>query len=145
MLALSAPAAQADTHKGDTVFTSVTFSKSTLYLGAGTAHGLTVTATAKDNSGIKDIYGGKLVSPASRIAFARSADCTRPSSTTIKCVFKYLLDPDGADNLKNADAGTWHLDADADADAGTWHLDAEAAAKDGDYYGLTTSKTVKVK
>ncbi|MFF4897231.1 calcium-binding protein [Streptomyces sp. NPDC001068] len=134
VLALSAPAAQADTHKGDTVFTSVTFSKSTLYLGASTAHGLTVTATVKDNSGIKNIYGGKLVSPAGRIAFPRSADCTRPSSTTMKCVFKYLLDPDGADyeNLKNADAGTWHLDA-------------EAAAKDGDYYGLTTSKTMKVK
>ncbi|MFE3169110.1 calcium-binding protein [Streptomyces sp. NPDC059224] len=134
VLALSAPAAQADTHKGDTAFTSVIFSKSTVYLGVSKGHGLTVTATVKDNSGIKNIYGDKLVSPAGRIAFARSADCTRPSSTTMKCVFTYALDPNGADyeNLRNADAGTWHLDA-------------EAAAYDGDYYQLTTSKWMKVK
>ncbi|MGW2960176.1 calcium-binding protein [Streptomyces sp. NPDC001220] len=133
VLALYAPAAQADAHKGDTAFTSVTFSRSAVHLGVSAAQNLTVTATAKDNSGIKGIYGGKLVSPDRRIAFPESASCTRPSSTTMKCVWKYVLDPNGADyeNLKNADAGTWHLDA-------------EVAAKDGDFYTLDTSKSVKV-
>lgn len=100
--------AHADTQKGDTVFTSLSFSKQTVNAGVSAAQTLTVTAVAKDGSGIKDIYGAKLVSPDSRIIHAGSADCTRPTSTTRKCVFKFTLDADRTDyyDLKNSSAST---------------------------------------
>ncbi|MFB6853724.1 calcium-binding protein [Streptomyces sp. NPDC056341] len=135
LLTVLAPAAQADSHKGDTTFTSVTFSKTTVNIGVSAAQSLTVVATAKDGSGISGIYGGKLVSPDGRIAFPDSASCTRPSSTTMKCTWTYTLDANDTDDysdLKNSNAGTWHLDA-------------EAAANDHDFYTLDTSKSVKVK
>ncbi|MFD4652360.1 calcium-binding protein [Streptomyces sp. NPDC058441] len=133
LLTVLAPAAQADSHKGDTTFTSVTFSKTTVNVGVSAAQSLTVVATAKDGSGIRGIYGGKLVSPDARIAFPDSASCTRPSSTTMKCTWKYTLDANDTDDyadLKNSNAGTWHLDAEAN---------------DHDFYTLDTSKSVKVK
>lgn len=86
MLSFLTPAAHPDTQKGDTVFTSLSFSKQTVNAGVSAAQTLTVTAVAKDGSGIKDIYGAKLVSPDSRIIHAGSADCTRPTSTSRKCV-----------------------------------------------------------
>ena len=135
LLALLAPAAEADTHKGDTTFTSVTFSKSTVNVGVSAAQSLTVTATAKDGSGIRGIYGGKLVTPDGHIAFPDKAACSRPTSTTMKCAWTYSLDANASDtyaDLKNTYAGTWHLDA-------------EAAANDQDFYTLDTSRTVKVK
>ncbi|MFB7710109.1 calcium-binding protein [Streptomyces sp. NPDC056105] len=135
LLTCLAPAAQADSHKGDTTFTSVTFSKSTVNVGVSAAQSLTVVATAKDGSGISGIYGGKLVSPDSHITFPDSASCTRPTSTTMKCTWKYSLDANDTDDyadLKNSQAGTWHLDA-------------EAAANDHDFYTLDSSKSVKVK
>ncbi|OIJ64566.1 hypothetical protein [Streptomyces mangrovisoli] len=134
VLSLSAPAAQADTHKGDTVFTSVTFSKSTVSIGVSKAQRFTATAIAKDNSGIQRIAPGKLWSPDRRITFAKSDNCTRPTSTTMKCTFTYSVDADAADyaNLTNADAGTWHFDA-------------EAVSNDQDFYSLGTDRTVKVK
>ncbi|MCX5083802.1 hypothetical protein [Streptomyces sp. NBC_00401] len=119
LLTVLAPAAQADSHKGDTTFTSVTFSKTTVNIGVSAAQSLTVVATAKDGSGISGIYGGKLVSPDGRIAFPDSASCTRPSSTTMKCTWTYTLDANDTDDysdLKNSNAGTWHLAP------GTWHL-----------------------
>ncbi|MFE1950644.1 MULTISPECIES: calcium-binding protein [Streptomyces] len=135
LLPFLTPAAQADTHKGDTTFTSVTFSKSTVNVGVSATQYLTVTATAKDGSGIKGIYGGKLVSPAGRIAFPYSASCTRPTSTTMKCAWKYSFDANASDDYADL----------RNADAGTWHLDAEAAANDQDFYTLDTSKTVRIK
>ncbi|MET8332008.1 calcium-binding protein [Streptomyces sp. NPDC005181] len=134
LLSVLTPAAHADTHKGDTVFTSLSFSKKTVNAGVSAAQTLTVTAVAKDGSGINDIYGAKLVSPDSRIVHAGSADCTRPTSTTRKCVFKFTLDANRTDyyDLKNSSAGTWHFTA-------------EAAAKDGDFYDLEDSAPVKVK
>ncbi|MET7518056.1 calcium-binding protein [Streptomyces sp. NPDC005480] len=135
LLTCLAPAAQADSHKGDTTFTSVTFSKSTVNVGVSAAQSLTVVATAKDGSGISGIYGGKLVSPDDHITFPDSASCTRPTSTTMKCTWKYSLDANDTDDyadLKNSQAGTWHLDA-------------EAAANDHDFYTLDSSKSVKVK
>ncbi|MFI6874484.1 calcium-binding protein [Streptomyces sp. NPDC050400] len=135
LLGVLAPAAHADAHKGDTTFTSVTFSKSTVNVGVSAAQSLTVVATAKDGSGIKGIYGGKLVSPDQHIAFPVDASCTRPTTTTMKCTWTYSLDANDSDDyadLKNVQAGTWHLDA-------------EAAANDQDFYTLDTSKTVKVK
>ncbi|WP_432181262.1 calcium-binding protein [Streptomyces sp. NBC_00063] len=135
LLTVLAPAAQADSHKGDTTFTSVTFSKTTVNVGVSAAQSLTVVATAKDGSGISGIYGGKLVSPDDHIAFPDSASCTRPTSTTMKCTWKYSLDANDTDDyadLKNSQAGTWHLDA-------------EAAANDHDFYTLDSSKSVKVK
>jgi hypothetical protein len=121
-------------HKGDTVFTSVTFSRTTVNVGVSKAQKLTVTATAKDGSGIRGIYGAKLVSPDGRIVHAGSADCTQPTSTTRKCVFTYTLDADRTDyyDLRNASAGTWRLTA-------------EAAAYDQDFYILEDSAQVKVK
>jgi hypothetical protein len=134
LLSFMTPTAQADISKGDTVFTEVTFSKKTVNVGISAAQTLTVTATAKDGSGIKDIYGAKLVSKDGRIIHTGSADCTRPTSTTRKCVFKYTLEADRSDyyDLKNSSAGTWHFTA-------------EAAANDGDFYDLEDSAPVKVK
>ncbi|MET8222053.1 calcium-binding protein [Streptomyces sp. NPDC005301] len=134
LLSFLTPAAQADTSKGDTVFTSLSFSRTTVDVGVSAAQKLTVTATAKDGSGIKDIYGAKLVSPDDRIVHAGSADCTRPSTTTRKCVFQFTLEADRSDyyDLKNSSAGTWHFTA-------------EAAANDGDFYDLEDSAPVKVK
>ncbi|MFD5817182.1 calcium-binding protein [Streptomyces sp. NPDC127038] len=135
LLALLAPSAQADTHKGDTAFTSVTFSKTTVNVGVSAVQKLTAYATVKDNSGIKTVTGLKLVSPDSRIQFAKSSTCTRPTSTTMKCTWSYNLDPDSADDyfdLRNSSAGTWHLDA-------------EAAANDGDFYTLNSSVAMKIK
>ncbi|MFE0511880.1 calcium-binding protein [Streptomyces sp. NPDC058964] len=134
LLTFLAPAAQADTHKGDTVFTSVTFSRTTVDVGVSAAQTLTVTATAKDGSGISNIWGGKLVSPDDHILYPGSASCTRPTSTTMKCTWKYTLE---ADRTDYADL--------ANSSAGTWHLDAEAAANDHDYYQLVDSKSVKIK
>ncbi|MEU4091268.1 calcium-binding protein [Streptomyces sp. NPDC026673] len=135
LLALTASAAQADTHKGDTVFTSVTFSKTTVNVGISAAQKLTVTATAKDNSGIRDIYGAKLRSPQDTLLYANTADCTKPSSTTRKCAFTFTLDANDKDD---------YFDLQND-EAGTWHFTAEAAAMDQDFYDLETSATVKVK
>jgi len=134
LVSFLAPVAQADTSKGDTVFTALDFSKKTVNVGVSAAQTLTVTATAKDGSGIKDIYGAKLVSSDDRIVHADSADCTRPTSTTRKCVFKFTLDADRTDyyDLKNSSAGTWYFTA-------------EAAANDGDFYDLEDSAPVKVK
>ncbi|MFC9669816.1 calcium-binding protein [Streptomyces sp. NPDC056949] len=135
LLTCLAPAAQADSHKGDTTFTSVTFSKSTVNVGVSAAQSLTVVATAKDGSGISGIYGGKLVSPDDHITFPDTASCTRPTSTTMKCTWKYSLDANDTDDyadLKNSQAGTWQLDA-------------EASANDHDFYTLDSSKSVKVK
>ncbi|WP_327122870.1 hypothetical protein [Streptomyces sp. NBC_01727] len=104
LLSFLTPAAHADARKGDTVFTSLSFSKQTVDAGVSAAQTLTVTAVAKDGSGIKDIYGSKLVSADSRIIHAGSADCTRPTSTTRKCVFKFTLDADRTDyyDLRNS-------------------------------------------
>ncbi|MER7813628.1 calcium-binding protein [Streptomyces sp900116325] len=134
LLSFLTPAAHADARKGDTVFTSLSFSKQTVNVGVSAAQTLTVTAVAKDGSGIKDIYASKLVSADSRIIHAGSADCTRPTSTTRKCVFKFTLDADRTDyyDLRNSSAGTWHFTA-------------EAAANDGDFYDLEDSAPVKVK
>ncbi|MFD5815912.1 calcium-binding protein [Streptomyces sp. NPDC127038] len=134
LLTLLAPAAQADTHKGDTAFTSVTFSKTTVNVGTSAVQKLTVTATAKDNSGIKLMAGLKLVSSDGRLQYANSSTCTRPTSTTMKCVWSYDLDPDGTDyfDLRNSSAGTWHLDV-------------ETAGYDGDFYTLDSSATMKIK
>ncbi|MFD4711841.1 hypothetical protein ACFWN5_19510 [Streptomyces sp. NPDC058430] len=87
LLTVLAPAAQADSHQGDTTFTSVTFGKTIVNVGVSAAQSLTVVATAKDGSGISGIYGAKLVSPDGRIAFPDSASCTRPSFTTMKCTW----------------------------------------------------------
>ncbi|WP_353943455.1 calcium-binding protein [Streptomyces sp. HUAS MG91] len=135
LLGAVAPVAQADSHHGDTRFTSVTFSRSTVNVGVSKAQSVTVTATAKDDSGISGIYGGKLVSPDKRIAFPDDGSCSRPSSTTMKCTWKYVLDANDSDDYADL----------RNADAGTWHLDAEAAATDHDFYTLDSSKTVKVK
>ncbi|MFJ4713019.1 calcium-binding protein [Streptomyces sp. NPDC088785] len=135
LLAVVAPAAHADSHKGDTRFTSVTFSRSTVNVGVSAAQTLTVTATAKDDSGISGIYGGKLVSPDRHIAFPDDGSCSRPTSTTMKCVWKYVLDANDSDDYADL----------RNAEAGTWVLDAEAAAKDQDFYTLDSSKSVKVK
>ncbi|WP_369244312.1 calcium-binding protein [Streptomyces sp. R41] len=134
LLSFVTPAAHADSSKGDTVFTSVTFSKTTVNVGVSAAQSLTVTATAKDGSGIKGIYGGKLVSSDSRLIYADSATCTRPTSTTMKCTYTYTLEPDRTDyfDLKNSSAGTWHFNA-------------EAAAYDQDYFTLDTGAPFKVK
>ncbi|WP_328554781.1 calcium-binding protein [Streptomyces sp. NBC_00358] len=134
LLSFLTPAAHADTRKGDTAFTSLAFSRTTVDVGVSATQTMTVTATAKDGSGIKDIYGAKLVSPDSRVIHAGSAACTKPSSTTRKCVFKYSLDPHGTDyyDLKNSSAGTWQFTA-------------EAAAMDGDFYELQTGAPVKIK
>ncbi|MFD6301329.1 calcium-binding protein [Streptomyces sp. NPDC060235] len=134
LLSFVTPAAHADTKKGDTVFSSLSFSRTTVNVGVSKTQGVTVTATAKDGSGIKDIYGAKLVSPDSRIVHPDSVSCTRPSSTSLKCSYKYALDANRTDyyDLKNSSAGTWHFTA-------------EAAAKDGDFYDLETSAPVKVK
>ncbi|WP_420034432.1 calcium-binding protein [Streptomyces sp. cg28] len=135
LVALLAPAAQADSHKGDTRFTSVTFSKSTVNVGVSKAQSVTVVATAKDDSGISGIWGGKLVGPDQHIAFPDDASCSRPSSTTMKCTWKYVFDANDSDDYADLTNGR----------AGTWHLDAEAAAKDQDFYALNSSKSVKVK
>ncbi|MFF3610442.1 calcium-binding protein [Streptomyces sp. NPDC002580] len=134
LLALLAPAAQADAHKGDAAFTSVVFSRTTVNVGVSAVQKLTVTATAKDNSGIKLMAGLKLVSSDNRIQYAKSSTCTRPTSTTMKCTWSYDLDPDSTDypDLRNSSAGTWHLDV-------------EAAAYDGDFYTLDSSATMKIK
>lgn len=135
LLALLAPTAQADTHKGDIAFTSVTFSKTTVNVGVSEIQKLTASATLKDNSGIRTAMGFKLVSPDGHIQFAKSSTCTRPSSTTMKCTWSYSLDPDSTDDyfdLRNSSAGTWHLDA-------------EAGAYDGDFYTLDSSVTMKIK
>ncbi|WP_316749342.1 calcium-binding protein [Streptomyces herbicida] len=128
LLTLLAPAAQADEHKGDIVFTSVTFSKSTVNVGISEPQKLTVTATAKDDSGIWGMVGLKLVSSDSRIQYAtKAATCTRPTSTTMKCTWAYSLESDRTDyaDLRNSSAGTWHHDA--------------------DYYTLDSSATMKIK
>ncbi|WP_338698671.1 calcium-binding protein [Streptomyces sp. Q6] len=135
LLTLLAPAAQADTHKGDTTFTSVTFSTSTVNVGVSAARSLTVVATAKDDSGIKGIYGGKLISPDDHIAFPHAATCTRPTSTTMKCTWTYSFDANDSDDYADLQ----------NTRAGTWHLDAEAAAYDTDFYTLDSSRSVKVK
>ncbi|GHI06633.1 hypothetical protein AQI88_40730 [Streptomyces cellostaticus] len=134
LLTALAPAAQADTHKGDTTFTSVIFSRPTVTVGVSAAQKLTVTATAKDGSGIKNIWGGKILSPDNHVILADSADCTRPTSTTMKCVWAYTLEADRTDyaDLRNS----W---------AGTWHFNAEAGAYDGDYYEMVDSASVKVR
>ncbi|MET9406676.1 calcium-binding protein [Streptomyces sp. NPDC002935] len=135
LLTFLAPTAQADTHRGDIAFTSVTFSKTTLNVGISEVQKLTASATLKDNSGIKTLMGLKLVSPDGHIQFAKSSTCTRPTSTTMKCTWSYSLDPDSADDyfdLRNSSAGTWHLDA-------------EAGAYDGDFYTLDSSVTMKIK
>ncbi|MER5951268.1 calcium-binding protein [Streptomyces sp. NPDC001904] len=135
LLAVVAPAAHADSHRGDTRFTSVTFSRSTVNVGVSAAQSVTVVATAKDDSGISGIWGGKLVGPDKHIAFPDSASCSRPSSTTMKCTWKYVLDANDSDDYADLTNGR----------AGTWHLDAEAAAKDQDFYTLDSSRTIKVK
>lgn len=135
LLTLLAPSAQADTHKGDIAFTSVTFSRTTVNVGISEIQKLTASATVKDNSGIKTVVGLKLVSSDGRIQFAKSSTCTRPTSTTMKCTWSYSLDPDSTDDyfdLRNSSAGTWHLDL-------------EAAANDGDFYTLDSSVTMKIK
>ncbi|MFF8861263.1 calcium-binding protein [Streptomyces sp. NPDC015139] len=134
LITLSAPVAQADDHKGDTVFTSVTFSRTTVNVGTSKPQKLTVTATAKDNSGIRNMYGLKLVSSDSRFQYAKSSTCSHPTSTTMKCTWTYSLESDLTDyaDLRNSSAGTWHLDV-------------EAAANDGDFYTLDSSATVKIK
>ncbi|WP_190037979.1 calcium-binding protein [Streptomyces fructofermentans] len=134
LLSFPATPAHADTAKGDTVFTSLDFSRTTVNVGTGTAQKVTVTATAKDGSGIKGIYGPKLVSPDDRIVHASSSSCTRPTSTTMKCVYGYTLDSDRTDyyDLRNSSAGTWHFTA-------------EAAANDTDFYDLEDSAPVRVK
>ncbi|MET9899501.1 calcium-binding protein [Streptomyces sp. NPDC006446] len=134
LLSFLTPAAHADTKKGDTTFTSLSFSRTTVNVGVSATQKLTVTATAKDGSGIKEIYGAKLLSPDSRIIHTGSSTCTRPSSTTRKCVYTYNLDPDRTDyyDLKNSSAGTWHFTA-------------EASSMDGDFYDLQNSAPFKVK
>lgn len=134
LLALLAPTAQADDHKGDTVFTSVAFSRTTVNVGISEPQTLSVTATAKDDSGIRMMAGLKLVSADGRIQYAKSVSCTRPTSTTMKCAWSYSLESDRTDyaDLRNSSAGTWHLDM-------------EAAAYDGDYYTLDSSSTMKIK
>ncbi|MEU4086877.1 calcium-binding protein [Streptomyces aureus] len=134
LLALLAPTAQADTHKGDLAFTSVSFSKTTVNVGVSEVQKLTASATLKDNSGIRTVMGFKLVSPDNRIQYAKSSTCTRPTSTTMKCTWSYGLDPHTDDyfDLRNSSAGTWHLDM-------------EAGAYDGDFYTLDSSVTMKVK
>ncbi|WP_317444854.1 calcium-binding protein [Streptomyces collinus] len=134
LLTLVAPLAQADEHKGDIVFTSVTFSKTTVNVGVSAAQKLAVTATAKDDSGIRSMVGLKLVSSDNRIQYAKSPTCTRPTSKTMKCSWSYSLEADRTDyaDLRNSSAGTWHLDV-------------EAAAYDGDFYTLDSSAKVKVK
>ncbi|MBO1333604.1 calcium-binding protein [Streptomyces sp. VRA16 Mangrove soil] len=135
LLALLAPAAQADTHKGDTTITSFSFSRSTVNVGVSAAQSLTVSATAKDDSGIKGIYGDKLITPDGHVVFPDDASCSRPTSTTMKCSWTYSLDANATDDyadLKNSYAGTWHFDG-------------EVAANDQDFYTIDTSKTVKVK
>ncbi|MFE2533285.1 calcium-binding protein [Streptomyces sp. NPDC059371] len=136
LLTLLASTAQADTHKGDTALTSVTFSKTTVNVGISEIQKLTASATLKDNSGIKTVMGLKLVSPDGHIQFAKSSTCTRPTSTTMKCTWSYNLDPDDTTDdyfdLRNSSAGTWHLDL-------------EAAAYDGDFYTLDSSVTMKIK
>ncbi|MEV5606803.1 calcium-binding protein [Streptomyces sp. NPDC052225] len=135
LLAFLAPAAQADMQKGDTTFTSVTFSKSTVNVGVSAAQSLTVVATAKDDSGIKGIYGPKVISPDEHAAFPTDGTCTRPTTTTMRCTWTYSFDANDSDDyadLKNSQAGTWRFTA-------------EAAANDQDFYDLETSKTVKVK
>ncbi|MGW2831367.1 calcium-binding protein [Streptomyces sp. NPDC001286] len=134
LLTLLAPTAQADDHKGDTVFTSVTFSRTTVNVGVSEPQTLSVTATAKDDSGIRMMAGLKLVSSDGRIQYAESVSCTRPTSTTMKCAWSYSLESDRTDyaDLRNSSAGTWHLDM-------------EAAAYDGDYCTLDTSATMKIK
>ncbi|MGW3129606.1 calcium-binding protein [Streptomyces sp. NPDC001076] len=129
------PAAHADTSAGDTVFSSLTFSKKTVNVGISAAQTLSITATAKDNSGIKEIVGFKLVSSDGRYLYANSVSCSRPTSTTMKCTGKYTLDPDLVDSyydLKNSSAGTWYFRA-------------EAAAKDSDYYEIQKSAPFEVK
>ncbi|MFB7242350.1 calcium-binding protein [Streptomyces populi] len=134
LLSLLAPTAQADTHKGDIAFTSVTFSRTTVNVGIGETQKLTASATLKDNSGIRTVMGFKLVSPDNRLQYAKSSTCTRPSSTTMKCTWSYSLDPRTDDyfDLRNGSAGTWHLDV-------------EAGAYDGDFYTLDSSVTMKIK
>ncbi|WP_216591450.1 calcium-binding protein [Streptomyces brasiliscabiei] len=135
LLPLLVPAtAHADTAKGDTVFTSVNFNEKTFNVGVSAARTVSVAATAKDRSGINGILGAKLVSSDDRIVHARTADCARPSSTTMKCVFKFTLDADRTDyyDLRNSSAGTWRFTA-------------EAVAKDSDFYDLETSARIQVK
>ncbi|PKT72061.1 calcium-binding protein [Streptomyces populi] len=134
LLSLLATTAQADTHKGDIAFTSVTFSRTTVNVGIGETQKLTASATLKDNSGIRTVMGFKLVSPDNRLQYAKSSTCTRPSSTTMKCTWSYSLDPRTDDyfDLRNSSAGTWHLDV-------------EAGAYDGDFYTLDSSVTMKIK
>jgi hypothetical protein len=134
LLAFATPAAHADTSKGDAVFSAITFSRTTVNVGISTAQTLSVTATAKDDSGIKIMAGDKLVSSDGRILYADSTSCSRPTSTTMKCTFTYTLDPDRTDyyDLKNSSAGTWYFDS-------------EVAAYDGDYYDLDPGTPVKVK
>ncbi|ULR51701.1 calcium-binding protein [Streptomyces deccanensis] len=135
LLSLLVPAAaHADTAKGDTVFTSVNFNQKTFNIGVSAAQTVSVAATAKDGSGINGILGAKLVSSDDRIIHARSADCARPSSTTMRCVFKFTLDADRTDyyDLRNSSAGIWRFTA-------------EAVAKDQDFYDLETSAKIQVK
>lgn len=135
LLSLLVPAAaHADTAKGDTVFTSVNFNRKTFNVGVSAAQTVSVAATAKDGSGIKGILGAKLVSSDDRIIHAHAADCTRPSSTTMKCVFEFTLDANRSDyyDLRNSSAGTWRFTA-------------EAVANDSDFYDLETSAKIQVK
>ncbi|MER6083032.1 calcium-binding protein [Streptomyces sp. NPDC001833] len=129
------PAAHADTSAGDTVFSSLSFSRTTVGVGISAAQTLSVTATARDDSGIKVIAGFKLVSSDGRYLYANSMSCSRPTSTTMKCTGTYTLGPDLADSyydLRNSSAGTWYFQA-------------EAAAKDGDFYEIQKSAAFKVK
>ncbi|MFD8307231.1 calcium-binding protein [Streptomyces sp. NPDC059690] len=134
LLTLLAPTAQADDHNGDITFTSVTFSRTTVNVGISEPQTLTVTATAKDDSGIWGMVGLKLVSSDGRIQYGKSSTCTRPTSTTMKCAWSYSLESDRTDyaDLRNSSAGTWHLDM-------------EARGNDGDYYTLDSSATMKIK
>ncbi len=135
LLAVLSPTAQADEHNGDIAFTSVTFSKSTVNVGISEPQTLTVTATAKDDSGIWGMVGLKLVSSDNRIQYpTKAATCTRPTRTTMKCTWSYSLESDRTDyaDLRNSSAGTWHLDL-------------EARGNDGDYYTLDSSATTKIK
>ncbi|MER7839338.1 DUF5707 domain-containing protein [Streptomyces sp. NPDC096040] len=140
-LALSAfavPVAQADEVAGDTTISNVVVNGGkSVVVAATSTKTITVTFTAKDDSGVKSamaiLWHGSTFDTSDSGAVANSsnhyATCTAVNATTSNCKASFDFEP--GYNAINAVAGTWKV----------WGI---ASGKDADYVQKDNVKTFKV-
>ncbi|MFI8088379.1 calcium-binding protein [Streptomyces sp. NPDC086080] len=113
--ALAVPAAQANGSYGDTTITKVVVDgDNKVPVGASSPKTITVSVTARDNSGIASAEEFWLYGPDYGNFSTGRPTCKAASSTTSTCTASVLVAPK-VDYLSNASAGTWYVEAWVDA------------------------------